>query len=311
MLSLSKLSSKYGSYKRVTSNEYEVRFNCPYCVKHGKTPDRKYHLYISLVKEVGYCFRCGQVLTKSDLNSYLSAIPVYNHDSSLPVEGRKFYIEDLKLVSVFEFPSALKFLRYRYESLYGFKHLCDFIERYSIQVNVDDRYPFIYQRLAIPIYWNNEVVGYQFRSLYGEEPKYVTLGVGNFSPKSIVFNYDRAKFSDRVYVCEGVFDLLPFEEDEAVAVFGKKVTRSVLNLLVSTWSEIIICLDGDAYQESKELARMLYLSGVENVKIKKLPKDKDPAEVGFVVKDLPEETISIKEILGYEDQATISASFRI
>jgi DNA primase len=80
------------------------------------------------------------------------------------------------------------------------------------------------------------------------------------SKKNVLFNYDTAKLSDEVVVCEGVFDALAVENvgQSAVALLGKEITDEQAMLLTALNCEkITVCLDADAYENALLVAEKL------------------------------------------------------
>ena len=43
----------------MTSDQEDIRVNCPFCKARDGRPDTKHHLYVSLVKPLVHCFKCS------------------------------------------------------------------------------------------------------------------------------------------------------------------------------------------------------------------------------------------------------------
>lgn len=101
-----------------------------------------------------------------------------------------------------------------------------------------------------------------------------------------------------LYLVEGVFDALPLYP-YGLAAFGKNVTESQMDVLArlvgvvdpaALWAEavlgaeprVIVCLDGDAWQEGRILARRLVARGVAAT-YARLPAGLDPGTLGWEV----------------------------
>lgn len=132
--------------------------------------------------------------------------------------------------------------------------------------------------LVIPVYADGLLTGWQSRLLYDPKelddatctalgfpkdedgdwlrpPKYFTMP--GLDKGKILYNYDWARRSNLVVVCEGVFDALAVGRC-AVATFGKGVTEYQANILKSYWDLIIILLDpGDAEADMIKLNKAL------------------------------------------------------
>ena len=293
-LSLKKLVKKFGQYKEVPSHDDEIRFCCPYCVQIGKPPDTKFHLYINLTKGVGYCFRCGKIL-KFDKNFKVEH-SFYIDGISLPKPVKGSSLDKIpESIPIFD-SIGYQFLLNKLEKIYSKDYIDKFIQEYEISFCIDKSFPHLYQRIMIPVKVENELVGFQFRAIFGEEPKYYTYNYKNRNMKDYVFNYDRVKNSNEVFLCEGIFDILPFPE-KAVACFGKNLTKQQKRLIRNTWQKIYICLDADAIDDAYKLAYDLMKEGIMDIGIVELPEDKDPCEIGKEIYNLPIRYVSIADFL--------------
>ena len=100
------------------------------------------------------------------------------------------------------------------------------------------------------------------------------------SPKEeIIFNESKINWEQDIYLVEGVFDMLFLPN--SIPILGKTVSDKLWsNLYDKSKANIIICLDGDAWDDAEKLYRKLD-GGKLNGKIRliKMPKDKDVAEL--------------------------------
>jgi len=274
---LSQLVSKYGEYRKVSSNPNEVRFCCPYCIDIGKPPDTKFHLYIALDKKVGYCFRCGKVLKFSQ-----SQFPLISRDV-IKVKLRKprHILSRLpKSIPITKHYNAWQFLRLKFKDVLTKEELLQKIDQFDLQVCIDVQFPHLYNRIMIPIYFEGKVVACQFRSIFGQEPKYLSYSFSQANLKEFLFNYDTAKDYDEVWLMEGVFDVIP-TLNNAVALFGKDVSKPQFDLLTNSFRKVIVALDPDAKHEAYKIAKTLVLNGsFDRVMICELPLGKDPGDLG-------------------------------
>ena len=105
-------------------------------------------------------------------------------------------------------------------------------------------------RLIIPFYYNQEVVGYVGRHINPptkETPKYI-----NNSQAGYVFNIDKYIYSDReiVVVTEGVIDAILID---GVSVLGNSMNERQIQQINSLNKRVILCPDRDA--PGKDLIR--------------------------------------------------------
>lgn len=105
-------------------------------------------------------------------------------------------------------------------------------------------------RIVIPIHNEaGELVAYAGRSLDGSEPRY-KLPQG-FHKGMVLFNLHRARENspdDRVIVVEGFFDCFTVHQagfPNVVALMGSLLTHEQERLLVDSFREVVLMLDGD------------------------------------------------------------------
>lgn len=108
-----------------------------------------------------------------------------------------------------------------------------------------------------PLYWNTRSIN----------PKSTQKSInapatdGMYSKRTTIFNLDKAKNTDKIVVCESVFNALMFGHS-GVATFGKQVTEEQINLLKNAVRyknmPIYLFLDNDAKKETNDLANKIY-----------------------------------------------------
>ena len=137
--------------------------------------------------------------------------------------------------------------------------------------------------LMIPVYMGGILIGWQARLLYNPDelndnmcealrfikdedgdwvrpPKYFTMP--GLDKGRILYNYDWARQSNLVVVCEGVFDAIAVGRC-AVATFGKGVTEQQARLLKAYWDLVVILLDpGDADKEMDKLDHTIPVNSI-------------------------------------------------
>ena len=132
-------------------------------------------------------------------------------------------------------------------------------------------------RIIIPSFdVEGEVNYFVARSFTNHKMKYKNP---EFPKEEIIFNESRIRWDKDIYLVEGVFDMLFLEN--AIPILGKTVSDNLwAKLYEKSQKNIIICLDGDAWEDSQHLYRKLdggKLNG--KVRLIKMPKDKDVAEL--------------------------------
>lgn len=99
-------------------------------------------------------------------------------------------------------------------------------------------------RLIIPFYFNNKIVGFTARLLRDGKPKYISEQQPGY-----VFNFDRQKDNRKyVIVCEGPLDAISVD---GVALLGSDISSHQKNLINQLKREVIVLPDRD--QAGKKL----------------------------------------------------------
>ena len=162
--------------------------------------------------------------------------------------------------------------------------LSELVRLYDVSLCVDARseYPAAQGRIVMPIRMNDMLVGWQCR--YPKDLDFKTARVPkyynrpNMPRRLMLYNYDNARQYPFVVVCEGPTDVWntgPY----GVAAFGKHLAADQVKLICKTWSggAVVILLDGDAWNDSLELAERFSAERYNGAVIPvQLPADKDP-----------------------------------
>jgi len=133
-------------------------------------------------------------------------------------------------------------------------------QKYNLYVNIDARNGFLNNRIIIPVYFKEKLVGWTARTINDSSPKYIHMP--GMKTKTILFNFDNAvKHRSSVIIVEGVFDVFRMTEtlgkENTVCLFGKTASSTQIDLLEKNWKRKVILLDRDAEAEAKELASRL------------------------------------------------------
>lgn len=303
---VSVLRSKLGD--PIEGSGDEVRFNC-FRMHNGK-PDQKRHLYVNVVTKRWVCFRCQSSNGKyvgGDIQSLFRAIGI---PTDLPVESIERTTFDTIIAQLVPGPLPLTrkavALTYPCETrplvpgtaawqyLTGDKQCPLFYlgsqAVYGRGMSQEQILPYQLSwgtyagadRIFVPtyspdtgamIYWTARA----FRGL-NDAMRYVNPSheeaTGGF-----IFNLDRARRSDTVVICEGVFSAIAAGPN-AVALFGKVLTRNQLPLLFEVpFTNYVVALDGDARVEAISVSRLIAFRGCRTYMVE-LPSGTDPASVG-------------------------------
>lgn len=137
-------------------------------------------------------------------------------------------------------------------------------------------------RLFFPIYFNNIYVGFSLRRVnnddimkWSHQPR--DLHVGN-----MLFNYDNILTANEVVVCEGIIDVLAFDEINipAVCTFGAHMSKKQQNLLLMTGADITFAYDGDEAGKKATQNAIKMLKNKSTLRQIKFNNGDDPASIG-------------------------------
>ena len=214
------VSSRLPKFKRVKSNLYN--FRCPICGDSQKTKS-KARGYIYEVK-ANANFRCHNCGASMSFNNFLKKIdPVLQKQYAMEkfkeghAGGRNFVVDEPKFTFIppkfnkkLELPKASDNPR---SSSYLTKRQIDaskfyYAEKFKKFVNTfkptfdDTRYDE--ERIIIPLYYKNSLIGFQGRSIGWNSVKYITVMINDDAPK--IYGLDNIRTDAPVYVTEGPFD---------------------------------------------------------------------------------------------------------
>jgi DNA primase len=265
--------------KHRSNNPDEHIYLCPFCnLAPYLGADKSGHLYVNVNKAVFHCFKCGEKGPLQKLYKLLKLEYVEGLYSQSFKEAENTYFdpilkrqivlnpERIEDISV-DLDYSIHILATEYLEKRGITE--DMVELYGLRLGVK-RWA---GRIIIPVYYNGVVSHWTGRSYTGSPMRYkCSLGT-----KLGVFNLERAKDYDDVIITEGPFSALACG-DNAVALEGK--TNTILPLVEYPFKKFIVCLDGDATEDTIKVARALYRMG-KNVYAVRLPDGKDPGDLGI------------------------------
>jgi len=265
------------SGKNVTRGWVEI--NCPYC------SDPSWHLGINLENKLFHCWICGEtgdiikLIREIEECSFARALKIIKEFQDNTFEFLKRDIKQRSYKNTYSIlppeatnnflPIHLNYLKNR-----GFNpHYL--IEKYDLKCC---HYIGDYKlRIIIPIYENNQVVGFTSRDVTGKAKnkyKHCPNADSIIPVKECLYNLDNCP-SNKVIVVEGVIDVWRIG-DGAVAVFGTQCTREQIKKL-SKFEHVHVMFDSDAIDEAKKLANRL-IGLVKQVELIEIAEG-DPAKL--------------------------------
>ena len=213
------VSSRLQRFKRVKANLYN--FRCPICGDSQKNKSKTRGYLYAIKANVNYkCHNCGASMS---LNNFIKQIdPVIAKQYAFEKfkdghTGRNFVTEEptfnfeapkfkkkLDLPKASTVPIAKLYLEKRklnpIKFYYAdkFKAWTNSLKQTFEDVNYDE------PRIIIPLFYKDNLVGFQGRSLGPNKVKYITVMINDSAPK--IYGLDEIKKESPVYVTEGPFD---------------------------------------------------------------------------------------------------------
>lgn len=237
----------------------ELIMDCPHCEEEGKTDK----LWINKQKKIGYCYYCDEswsavriVMEFAGLNYFetlklLMRNRVVSYSADLDKAVAEVTAEEEEVIEqVYELPKAIRLPK-------------EFIPvtastpapKYMLDRGISTATAMMYKlgwcisgyfkgRMIMPFYVKGRLISYSARDMTGKAEKKYLYPKGAPTGKGI-FNYDRIKEYDRIYLTEGCIDAITSGRD--VGALGGKSLTMHQNLLLAEAapSEVVFMFDGD------------------------------------------------------------------
>jgi DNA primase len=269
--------------KKVYETKLQYGYDCPNCmdIKGLDKGDNKSNLEINLNKFIFHCWGCGisgplgrlfdDYGTKEQKKVYnlikpeeLKIQEAKKTQLNLPEGYTQFKDSNPRFIPHAE--------AYRYLTSRGITD--EIIEKYQIGYTVTGEFAY---RVIVPSFNKNDKLNYFVaRSWVNGRVKYKNPTAAK---DEIIFNESRIDWFKDVYLVEGAFD--GFFLDNSIVMLGKKMSSLLFETLYeNALSNIIICVDEDAFQDGLKLYHELNGGRLYNkIKIIKPPKDMDVADL--------------------------------
>jgi DNA primase len=281
------LEDVLGDHKQHYGSKGQISFDCPVCAEEKglETGDGKGNLEINYSRHVYKCWACSETNgthgplgklfdkygTKKQKKVYelikpeeLKKEEVWRPKLRLPEGFTKFSDSNPIFIPHRE---AMNYLTSR-----GITN--EIIERFGIGYTVKGDFAF---RIVVPSYNKEGELNYFIaRAWANKKMKYKNPAV----PKDeIIFNESLINWEKDVYLVEGAFD--SFFLENSIVMLGKVMSKLLFETLYNNAKgDIIICTDGDAWQNGLKLYHELNGGTLYNrIKIVKLPLDKDVCDL--------------------------------
>ena len=282
------ISEFLGEPKKVYENTSQVSWNCPVCDEGGN----KGNLEVNIEKSVFHCWSCGdyegthgslgKLFDKFGNKKQKKLYEVLKPETIIKRERKK---KTLKLPDRFtQFKDSSKVYPIRRQAMNYLNSrgiTDDMIERYGIGFCDNGDHA---GRIVIPSYNKKGELNYYIARSWDpmSRAKYKNPEA---EKDKIIFWENLIDWNKDIFLVEGAFDGLFL--DNVIPMLGKHMSELLFETIyMNAKSNVIICLDADAWQNAVKLYHEL--NGGElwgRIKLVKLPDNKDIADLRGEIKD--------------------------
>jgi DNA primase len=285
-------------------NKYQISFDCPVCshdIKGLSKGDGKGNLEINYSQHVFKCWACAETNgTQGHLGKLIDKWgskkdkEMYNLIRPDDFEKKEKKYDKIKLPEGYQkfkdvHPVHIP-RREAYNYLKSRGITDDMIEQYDIGFTTEGQFA---GRIIIPSYDEKGELNYFIARSWSKSSK-VKYKNPALPKETLIFNESRIDWNKDVWIVEGVFDGLFVPN--SIPLLGKYVSDLLWEKLYDKCKgRIIICLDGDAWEDAKKI--YYKLSGGRlygKIDIIKLPLDKDLCDLRG---QIPEGSQVVLEVL--------------
>jgi DNA primase len=275
----------FGEPKNVNEYSGQISVDCPVCsydIKGISKTDGKGNLEINYQNHVYKCWACSETHeTYGHLGKLIDKYGSKKDKKTYKLIRPDKFEKKEKIFKELELPKEYK----KFDEVHPLhiprKEAFNYLKKRGITQEIIDKYQI---GLCIEGEYSGRIIVPSFNKK-GELNFFVSR---SWNPKSklkyknpeaakdfLIFNESLIDFKKDIYIVEGVFD--SFFLDNSIALLGKYINDNMWEkLYTKAKKDIIICLDGDAYEDAKKLYDKLNGGALYNrVKLVKLPKDKD------------------------------------
>lgn len=283
------LEDVFGRAKQHYQNKGQISFDCPVCsyeIKGLDKLDGKGNLEINYARHVYKCWSCGEThgtygaLGKL-LDKYSTKRQKKVYDLLKPEEFEEKEVKKPKL----RLPESYTKFKDSNPIYPVYKQAMNYLKSRGITDDIIEKYQIGFcdkgdyaGRIIVPSYNENDTLNYFIARAWGGDTRFKYKNPIAEKDK-IIFNEHLIDWFKDIYIVEGVFDA--FFLDNSIPMLGKHLSSLLFETIYEkALGNIIICLDGDAFDNAKKLYQELNGGRLYGkIKIVELPKDKDVCDL--------------------------------
>jgi|TARA_R110001583_G_scaffold28074_4_gene100039 DNA primase len=280
-------------------NKGQISFDCPVCsydIKGLNTGDGKGNFEVNYYMGVYKCWSCSETMdTHGSINKLFNKWGNRRSRETWKLIGGDFIKKTEKKYQKVKLPKEYTTFKNGIKLSIPYKEAYNYLRKRGLSDDTINKFKIGYVtkgqysgRIIVPSYDVDDELNYFVsRSYTGHKNKYKNPEA---EKDKIIFNEHLINWEEDIYLVEGVFDM--FFVENSIPILGKSVSEKLWTMLYDkSQKNVIICLDGDAWEDAQKLYRKLEGGRLMNkVKLIKLPIDKDVGELGGI-KGLKEITL--------------------
>ena len=283
------ITNIFGEPKMVNEIRGQISVDCPVCsheIKGMDKTDGKGNLEINYQQHVFKCWACSETHgTHGHLGKLIDKFgskkdkKIYNLIRPDEFEKKEKVYKKLELPKEYKKFDEVHPLHIPRKEAINYLHkrgISDYIiEKYQIGFCLEGDYA---GRIVVPSFDKKGELNFFVSRSWNPRSK-LKYKNPEASKDFLIFNESLIDWKKDIYLVEGVFD--SFFLDNSICLLGKFLNDNLWEkLYTKAKKNIIVCLDGDAYTDAKNLYDKLNGGALYNrVKLVKLPKDKDVCDL--------------------------------
>jgi DNA primase len=281
-----------GDHKMHNDYKGQISFDCPVCsyeIKGLDDGDGKGNLEVNYKYGVFKCWSCGETHethgsiyklikqhgSKKQLEHYCLLRP---QDTEIQAKVHKILTGLPKEFIAFSSASVGLKMTHYYRQAYSYikrRNITDeMLQKYNIGFAYDGHYA---NRIIIPSYDADKKLNYFIARSYEQRTK-MKYKNPDVQKEIIIFNEHLLNWDEPIYLVEGAFDSIFVPN--SIPMLGKVMGEHLYSTLYEKAKEIIIVLDGDAWDDAQRLFHKLNNGRLFcKVWVVKMPDNKDIADL--------------------------------
>lgn len=284
------LESFLGECRKHNEDNGQASFDCPACSddKGLSEGDGKGNLEINYYKDVFRCWVCKDINGMS--GGVTKLFKKYGNKKLLSdyrlLQPEKFFDDKEGEVKLLALPEGYKELKDCTEKDYKYNTAMTYLFERGITKKIIEDFKIGFttignfaNRIILPSYGEEGNLNYFIARWFVKQFTKVKYVNPDTPKQEIIFNEQRINWDATIYLVEGGFDHIVVPN--SIPLLGKDVSEVLLYALhEKAKANIVVLLDGDAYENAKALYWKLNFGKLKGrIRICKIPESLDPSKI--------------------------------